>query len=102
MAVDERYYEIARPGSVSERMMIHARDRIFADFLATCSPTMSETILDVGVSDVLNDGANVLERLLPRRDRITACGLGNALEFQSAFPEIKYRQVAPNAPLPFP
>ena len=33
MAVDERYYEAATPGSLSERLMIRARDRIYADFV---------------------------------------------------------------------
>jgi SAM-dependent methyltransferase len=102
MAVDERYYEVARPGSLSERLMIRARDRIYADFLAACSPQPTDTILDVGVSDVLTEGANVLERLYPWRKRITACGLGEAAEFQAAFPEVRYQQVAPGAPLPFP
>src|SRR2546426_6399400 len=101
MTVDERYYEVATPGSLSERLLIEARDRIYADFLAACSPRPSDTILDVGVSDVLNDGANMLERLYPHPSQITACGLGEAKEFQSAFAAVCYRQVAPRAPLPF-
>jgi SAM-dependent methyltransferase len=101
MALDEKYYEVAPPGSWSERLLIRARDRIYADFLAACLPQPSDTILDVGVSDVLNDGANLLERLYPRRGQIIACGLGEAKEFRSEFPEIRYRQIAP-APLPFP
>jgi methyltransferase family protein len=101
MAVDERYYEVLKPGSFSERLMIRARDRIYVDFLATCSPGPAETVLDVGVSDVLNDGANVLERLYPNQEQITACGLGEATEFQAAFPRVRYRQIAPGEPLPF-
>jgi Methyltransferase domain len=101
MTVDDRYYEVATPGSLSERLMIRARDNVFADFLATCAPRASDSILDVGVSDVLNDGANVLERLYPHRGRITACGLGKAEEFQSAFPDVEYRRLAPGKPLPF-
>ena len=101
MTVDQRYYEVAKPGSLSERLMIRARDRIYADFLATCSPKPAETILDVGVSDVLNDGANVLERLYPNQEQITACGLGEATEFQAAFPRVRYRRVATGEPLPF-
>src|SRR5271165_1825453 len=101
MAVDERYYEVATPNSLGARLMVRARNRIYADFLATCSPKPSDTILDVGVSDVLNDGANVLERLYPHCELITACGLGEAREFQDAFPKVRYRQIAPGAPLPF-
>jgi len=102
MTVDEGYYEVATPGSLSERLMIEARDRIYADFLAACTPRASDTILDIGVSDVLNDGANMLERLYPHPNQITACGLGEAKEFQSAFPAVRYRQIAPRTPLPFP
>ena len=101
MTVDQRYYEVAKPGSLSERLMIRARDRIYADFLATCSPKPAETILDVGVSDVLNDGANVLERLYPNQEQITACGLGEATEFQAAFLRVRYRRVDTGEPLPF-
>ncbi len=48
---------------------------------------------------VLTDGANMLERLYPYQK--TACGLGEAKEFQSAFLQVHYRQVVPRAPLPF-
>jgi SAM-dependent methyltransferase len=101
MPIDERYYEVTKPGSFGERLMVRARRRIYADFVARCSPKKADTILDVGVSDMLNDGANVLERLYPYPEQITACGLGEAREFQVAFPQTRYRQVQPNAPLPF-
>jgi hypothetical protein len=101
MTVDERYYEVAKPGSISEKLMIAARDRIYSDFLVQTAPKSDDEILDVGVSDVLNDGANVLERLYPHQDRITACGLGDAKEFQEAFPRVRYKRAIPNAPLPF-
>ena len=101
MIVDDRYYEVTTPGSLSERLLIRARDRIYEDFLTTCSPQSSDTILDFGVSDVLNGGANMLERLYPYPYPTTACGLGEAKEFQSAFPQVRYRQVVPRAPLPF-
>src|SRR3954452_16491598 len=101
MAVDERYYEVAKPGSLGERLMTRARDGVYADFLERCAPKPSDAILDVGVSDVVNEGANVLERLYPHPERITACGLGEALEFQAAFPRVRYLKVEPNAALPF-
>ena len=64
-------------------------------------PLSSDQILDVGVSDVINDGANVLERIYPHQSNITACGLGAGLEFKSAFPLVSYLQIEPNARLPF-
>lgn len=99
--LDSRYYEVAKPASVAEKLLINARDRIYSDFLAEMKPTPSESILDVGVSDVLTDGANVLERLYPYQERITACGLSEAQEFQTAFPKVRYIQIEANKPLPF-
>ncbi|GJE28426.1 class I SAM-dependent methyltransferase [Methylobacterium organophilum] len=99
--VDGRYYEVAPPRSFAETLVAAARDRIHADFRRLCRPTPDSTILDVGISDVLNDAANVLERTYPHRAHITAVGLGTAEAFQAAFPEIAYRQVATDCLLPF-
>ncbi|HWK44678.1 MAG TPA: methyltransferase domain-containing protein [Stellaceae bacterium] len=99
--LDTRFYEVAKPASFGERALILARDRIYADFMAMCSPTAEDTILDIGVSDVLTDGANLLERLYPRPEKISACGLGEAKEFQTAFPQIRYLQLAPAEALPY-
>lgn len=62
-------------------------DRIYEDFLTTCSPQSSDTILDFGVSDVLNGGANMLERLYPYPYPTTACGLGEAKNFSPHSPK---------------
>lgn len=99
--VDARYYQVARPGSLAERVAIRARDRIYADFLRLTSPTPASTILDVGVSDVVGEAANVLERKYPHIAQITAVGLGAAAAFQQAFPRIRYRQIQPGEALPF-
>ena len=81
--------------------MISARDRIFSDFMSRMLPSPDHRILDVGVSDVVNDGANVLERSYPYQENMTACGLSNAPDFRAAFPKIAYRQIEPNKSLPF-
>jgi len=101
-AVDGKYYEVATPRSVAERTMVRARDRIYDDFIRLCRPTSEETILDVGVSDVVGDGANVLERRYPYQQRLTAVGLGAAEEFRATFPGVTYQQVVANESLPFP
>jgi hypothetical protein len=98
---DERYYEVVRPRSPAERLVVAARDRIYADFLRLIRPQAHETILDVGVSDVVNDAANMLERKDANPARITAAGLGEGSDFRAAFPQVAYRQVAANARLPF-
>lgn len=82
--------------------MVRARDRIYDDFIRLCHPTSEETIVDAGVSDVISDGANVLERRYPYQQCLTAVGLGAAEEFRAAFPDVIYRQVVANEALPFP
>ncbi|HEX3984743.1 MAG TPA: class I SAM-dependent methyltransferase [Acidisoma sp.] len=99
--VDDRYYEVATPRSLAERLVIRARDRIYDDFTRLCCPLPGDKILDVGVSDVVGSAANVLERRYPNPEHITAAGLGEAKEFRATFPAVTYRQIAANAPLPF-
>jgi hypothetical protein len=99
---DTKYYEAIPPRSVAERLLITARDRIYADFIREMRPAPTDRILDVGISDVLNDAANVLERKYPYPEQITACGIGDAVEFQQAFPAVQYVKIEPNVRLPFP
>jgi hypothetical protein len=99
--VDTKYYEAAPPASLAERLMIAARDRIYNDFIRICQPSPHDSILDVGVSDVVNDAANVLERKYPHLERITAVGLGAGTEFRAAFPAVTYLRHEANLALPF-
>src|SRR5215467_13414610 len=98
---DEKYYQAAPPRSLGERLVVMARDRIYDDFLACCRPEPHHALLDVGVSDVVNDAANMLERKYPYPQRITAAGLGEAGDFQRAYPAVTYVRIEPNRPLPF-
>ena len=99
--VDEKYYEVAKPASVAERLLIAARDRIFDDFVERNRPGPLTTIVDVGVSDVISNGANLLERRHPYPQNITACGLGDGADFRRAFPKIEYVKIGANKRLPF-
>src|SRR5215475_1215973 len=99
--VDEKYYREVSPGGAAERFLISARNRIFQDFKTRIRPSHSDQVLDVGVSDVVNDGANVLERSYPHQQNITACGLGSGAQFKKAFPLLRYIQIEPNVRLPF-
>lgn len=98
---DQKYYEVFPPNGIAERLLIVARDRIFRDFMARMRPSPSDQVLDVGVSDVVNDGANVLERTYVHQANITACGIGAGVEFQQAFPLVRYVRIEPNVRLPF-
>ena len=99
--VDEKYYEVIKSGGVAESALIKARDQIFKDFIDRMQPTPLSRILDVGVSDVISDAANVLERSYQFPEKVTACGVGECIEFQREFPSITYRRIEPNARLPF-
>ena len=99
--MDERYYQVIDPRSFAERLAIAAREQIYADFKTFCRPRIGETILDVGVSDVINDVANPLERKYPFPTVITAAGLGDGTDFKAAYPKVNYRQIEANQPLPF-
>jgi len=99
--VDEKYYRQAPDESLAERLLIAARDRIYKDFLGQMRPGPSDRILDVGVSDVISNGANVLERCYPQQQNITACGLGAGQQFQATFPKVNYVRIDPNMRLPF-
>lgn len=99
--LDEKYYRALPSRSFSERVAIAARNRIYHDFIRICRPKPSDSILDIGVSDVVGAAANMLERKYPYPDKITAAGLGNAEDFRAAFPMVSYVRIAPNRPLPF-
>jgi len=99
--IDDHYYQAARPNTLAERRMIRARDDAYATFIKMMAPAPDDPILDIGVSDVVGDGANALERLYPFPDRITAAGLGEGTDFRAAFPPVTYRQIEANRPLPF-
>ncbi|MDE2004977.1 MAG: methyltransferase domain-containing protein [Rhodospirillales bacterium] len=88
-------------GGLAARLAHRARERMHADFLRLCASGPQTRILDVGVSDVMRDEANMLERLHAWPEAITAVGLGEARAFQAAFPRVRYQRIAPGAALPF-
>ena len=63
--VDKKYYQVVPAGSLAKHVLSRARDRIYDDFIATMQPKPTDEILDVGVSDVVSDDANVVERKYP-------------------------------------
>ena len=100
--MDQKYYRQVPARSISEYVLIAARDCIYEDFIAHSRPRASDKILDVGVSDIVSEAANLVERKYPYPDRITAAGLGAAGEFRETFPKVTYTQIEANRPLPFP
>ncbi len=98
---DRRYYEVATPGSLAERLTARARDEIYRDFLKLTRADRASAVLDVGVSDVVGEAANHLERMYPHPERITAAGLGEGTAFRATFPRTAYTRIEAGAKLPF-
>jgi hypothetical protein len=99
--LDDKYYQVVPRRSLGERLVVLARDRIFDDFMRICRPGPDDPVLDVGVSDVVNDAANVLERKYAWPERIVAAGLGDLAEFRAAYPGVSALGIEANQPLPF-
>ncbi|MGA2612693.1 MAG: methyltransferase domain-containing protein [Spirochaetia bacterium] len=99
--IDSEYYEAVAPGSFAERVAVIARDRIYNDFIRWCAPTEEDTILDVGVSDIITKASNALERKYLFPAKITAAGLGAGEDFQATFPAVAYYQIEAGERLPF-
>jgi hypothetical protein len=99
---DLKYYEYIKTHSIASRLLIRARQQIYADFIKCCRPESSDTIIDVGVSDVLVYGSNFFESKYPYPKQITAVGIHDGLIFSDAFPCIDYVQLDPHKTrLPF-
>lgn len=100
-SLDARYYDVVSPGSFAEQMAVIARDAMYNDFQKYCAPNTDNSLINVGVSDVITAAANFIERLYPHPQKITAAGLGDAAGFNRAYPLVSYVKITANEPLPF-
>ena len=99
--IDAIYYRDGVSLSLSMFLLKQARKRMFELFLQQLRPDSSTTIVDIGVSDDENEGANFLEKHYPWQDRITCAGLGSGELVKRRYPKAIYTQIAPNERLPF-
>ncbi len=98
---DASYYEVVQTASLAEKLAIAARKRIYDKFIECCQPQAVDKILDIGVSDVAHDIANIFERRYPHLAQVTAVGLGEGHSFRADYPAVTYRQITPHTDLPF-
>ena len=98
---DQQYFQVVKPGSLAERLLRTARLQIYKDFVRLCRPDASTTILDVGVSDIVNDASNFLEQNHIHPGQITAAALGAGRGVVDAYGLAGFVQIEPNARLPF-
>lgn len=94
-------YNVARGGSITDRVSTHVRRRMYARFIAA-GVAADDHILDVGVtSDRDHLASNYLEAWHPRKDRITACGIDDASFLEEAYPGMRFVH-GDGRDLPFP
>jgi SAM-dependent methyltransferase len=100
--IDAIYYRDGVSNWLGMTMLKHARYNMMRLFFDKMRPTAETTIVDIGVSDDENDGANFFEKNYPWPHQITCAGLGPGHAVKQRYPEIAYQQIIAGAPLPFP
>jgi SAM-dependent methyltransferase len=74
---------------------------MYALFVQQLQPTVSTTILDVGVSDEEGPETNMLEKQHPWPGKITCAGLGEGHELRRSYPGLSYVKIDGSGRLPF-
>jgi hypothetical protein len=85
---------------LTSRFTARSRSQRFARFMELMSPSATDLILDVGVTDTAWRSSNPLEAAYPWPERITAVGLQPMPTFQELFPAVTF-VVADGRQLPF-
>ena len=99
--IDSIYYKDGVNNSFAMSLLTIARRRMLDLFMERMRPDETTTILDIGVSDHENDGANFLEKHYPWKSRITCAGIGSGDQVRRFYPESTFVQISPNEKLPF-
>jgi SAM-dependent methyltransferase len=99
--IDAVYYRDGASNDAAMSVLVRARKAMFRLFMEAMAPSEESTILDVGVSDDENEGANFLEKNYPWPQNITCAGLGEGIAVKQRYPLIRFQQIEPHAPLPF-
>ena len=96
---DSIFYRDSKKGA---RLIVKARQAMFNLFLDQIQPTSNSKIIDIGVSDEENEGANFLEQNYKWPHQITCAGIGNGKNLKLAHPKVSFVNIEPNKCLPFP
>jgi hypothetical protein len=91
-----------KEGSLAIRLSEGRRRELFALFMDRFRPTVSDAVLDVGVTaDRSYEMNNYFEVLYPHAHRITATGFDAHSDLPQRYPGLQYVQVGPGR-MPFP
>jgi hypothetical protein len=94
-------YNVAKPGSLPQRITGEMRRSMYDCFLSSVQPQSQETILDVGAtSDREYDFSNYLVAWYPHKSKITAVGIDDAKFLEDLYPGVKFLE-ADGKDLPF-
>lgn len=100
--IDAIFYRDGASNPLSMRLLTMARRNMFELFVEKMQPNSRSRIIDIGVSDDENEGANFLEKSYPWPENITCVGIGSGEQIRARYPEIAFQQIEANEPLPFP
>ena len=76
---------------------------MFETFMRTMQPDSSHKLLDLGVTkDDTTPGTNFFEALYPYRQNLTCAGVEDAGHLEEKYPGVRFVQILPDQPLPFP
>lgn len=101
MTADAHYYDAMKPGSLAERLGVRARKAMFEELMRRCRPSPEFKVVDIGVSAVETDAANLFERLYPWPGAVTCCGLDSAALPAELAARIKFVRIESGKPFPF-
>lgn len=99
--IDSVYYRDGVDKSFAMRVLKAARMSMLNLFMREMAPTASTRILDIGVSDDENEGANFLEKHYPWQESITCAGIGSGEAVVAAYPKVSFQHITPGEKLPF-
>ncbi|MBI3550911.1 MAG: class I SAM-dependent methyltransferase [Elusimicrobia bacterium] len=100
-AGDRRYYRrLFNYGFIWN--LAHApRRRMFETFMAELKPRASETVLDLGASNLSEPLENMFEVYYPHASKITAVGQEDCSFLERRYPGLRFVKVEAHGPLPF-
>jgi SAM-dependent methyltransferase len=99
--IDSVYFRDGVNNSWAMRVLKAARMSMYDLFMREMMPNATTRILDIGVSDDENDGANFLEKHYPWPQNITCAGIGDGEAIKATYPQVTFQKITPGEALPF-
>jgi hypothetical protein len=98
---DHRYYQNTGNLNFARRISTIARRRVHDLFMQQMRPGPGDRILDIGASDDVGIGSNMLEQLYPHRENLTCTSLTDGKSILAAYPGVHHVRIVAGEPIPF-